>query len=495
MSLRSEASTSRAEALALRVAAPAIGKPTRFGTVCARFLAIEFIVVALAAYGSGVAYQYTAYAALDLRPEIDQYIPAALFLAALVTLVSIGLRHFRALQRQPLHAILWNGLGAVALAFSFFLSTLFLLKLMGEYSRGAFVFQVIAVSAGVCVMRTASYFWLQSATRSGLVEARRVVLIGNEQYRSQFGDLAKTAAIRSGGALPFPEHKNNEADRDSAFLFDTAAVRQIIDFCRSAQPDDIVILASQDELSAAPELARILSELPISVHIVPFGSVNVFGTSRIAELGDLKTLEVSRPPLSVFERGLKRTFDIIVASAGLILLAPLLAVVAIAIKLESRGPVLFWQKRHGYNNTTINVAKFRSMFVPEHEPEFVQASPNDSRVTHVGRILRRTNIDELPQLFNVLLGDMSIVGPRPHATAHNAMFEGRILPFSRRHNIKPGITGWAQINGHRGETNTLEKMQRRVEHDLYYIDNWSFLLDVKIVLLTLFSKRAYINAY
>jgi len=104
-------------------------------------------------------------------------------------------------------------------------------------------------------------------------------------------------------------------------------------------------------------------------------------------------------------------------------------------------------------------------------------------------------MDELPQLFNVLVGDMSIVGPRPHATVHNEMFEGRILPFSRRHNLKPGITGWAQVNGHRGETDTLEKMERRVEHDLYYIDNWSLLLDLKIILLTVFSKRAYMNAY
>src|SRR5581483_5809369 len=196
-----------------------------------------------------------------------------------------------------------------------------------------------------------------------------------------------------------------------------------------------------------------------------------------------------------FERTLKRAFDIVVATAGLVLLAPLFAIVAIAIKIESRGGVLYWQERHGYNNTVIRVAKFRSMYCNANDEQFVQAKRGDARITHVGRVLRRTNIDELPQLFNVLMGDMSIVGPRPHATAHNAMFEGRILPFSRRHNIKPGITGWAQINGHRGVTNTLEKMQRRVEHDLYYIDNWSFLLDIKIILLTLFSKRAYVNAY
>jgi exopolysaccharide biosynthesis polyprenyl glycosylphosphotransferase len=229
-------------------------------------------------------------------------------------------------------------------------------------------------------------------------------------------------------------------------------------------------------LAAAPELARLLSELPVNVHIVPIGSVNVFGTSRIAELGDLKTLQVSRSPLSLFDRALKRTFDVLVAVTGLILFSPLFAMVAVAIKLESRGPVLFWQKRHGYNNTTIEVAKFRSMLVTDDGGSFTQAKPNDERVTHVGRVLRRTNIDELPQLFNVLRGDMSIVGPRPHATTHNEMFEGKILPFSRRHNIKPGITGWAQVNGR----NSLS-WPERIELDLWYIEHRSLRLDIDIV--------------
>lgn len=125
---------------------------------------------------------------------------------------------------------------------------------------------------------------------------------------------------------------------------------------------------------------------------------------------------------------------------------------------------------------------------------FTQATTCNSRITRLGRILRRANIDELPQLFNVLRGEMSIVGPRPHPIALNKMFEERITPFSRRHNVKPGLTGWAQVNGFRGETDTIEKMQRRIEHDLYYIDNWSFIFDVKIVLMTVFSKSAYVNA-
>jgi len=492
MSVNSESSEIRADAGILSLAQPLSAKPTRLTAIYARILVLEFLAVAIAAYFSSVAYQYTA---LNLEPDIHEYVPAALFLAALVSLCTIGFRHFIALQRKPLHALLWSGLGAVALAFSFFLSTLFLLKLIGDYSRGAFIFQVIAIAVTVCITRTMSYFWLQSAIQSGSVEARHVVLIGSEHYRSQFANLVRTTAIRSTGSLPFPHHRNAKVGRDCQTLVDANAVRETIEFCRSVHPDDIVILASQEELAAAPELARMLSELPVNVHIVPIGSVNVFGTSQIAELGDLKTLQISRPPLSLFDRGLKRTFDIVVAATGLILFAPLFAMVAVAIKMESRGSVLFWQKRHGYNNTTIHVAKFRSMVVADDGDCFVQAKRRDSRVTRVGRVLRRTNIDELPQLFNVLVGNMSIVGPRPHATTHNEMFEGRILPFSRRHNIKPGITGWAQVNGHRGETDTLEKMQRRVEHDLYYIDNWSFLLDMKIILLTLFSKRAYINAY
>jgi lipopolysaccharide/colanic/teichoic acid biosynthesis glycosyltransferase len=169
---------------------------------------------------------------------------------------------------------------------------------------------------------------------------------------------------------------------------------------------------------------------------------------------------------------------------------------ALAIRLESRGPIFFRQRRHGYNNEVIEIIKFRTMRVVEDgEKIFTQAKMNDDRVTRLGRMLRRTNIDELPQLLNVLQGEMSIVGPRPHPLALNMLFQDRIAPFSRRHNVKPGLTGWAQVNGFRGPTDIIEKMQRRVEYDLYYIDNWSLLFDFKIILMTLFSKSSYLNAY
>ena len=204
-----------------------------------------------------------------------------------------------------------------------------------------------------------------------------------------------------------------------------------------------------------------------------------------------------RPPLSAFDLSIKRAFDVCASVLGLVALSPLLLTVSLGIKLESRGPILFRQNRHGYNNEIIPVVKFRTMNVVEDgesSATFKQVRSNDDRLTRLGRFLRRTNIDELPQLFNVLCGEMSLIGPRPHPIALNTMFRERIVPYSRRHNVKPGLTGWAQVNGFRGETDTFEKMQHRVEYDMFYIDNWSFLLDLKIILMTLFSKSAYQNA-
>ena len=204
-----------------------------------------------------------------------------------------------------------------------------------------------------------------------------------------------------------------------------------------------------------------------------------------------------RPPLSAFDLAVKRAFDVCASAIGLLTLSPLLLTVAFGIKLESRGPVLFRQNRHGYNNQLIPIIKFRTMTVVEDgetSATFTQARSNDDRVTRLGRVLRRTNIDELPQLINVLRGEMSLIGPRPHPIALNTIFREQIVPYSRRHNVKPGLTGWAQVNGFRGETDTFEKMQRRIEYDMFYVDNWSFIFDLKILLLTLFSKTAYHNA-
>jgi Undecaprenyl-phosphate glucose phosphotransferase len=256
-----------------------------------------------------------------------------------------------------------------------------------------------------------------------------------------------------------------------------------------------VILTSEADVASALALASAVSDLPVDVHVVPVGSIDLMAVSRITQFGDMVTMRIFQSPLTPLNRAIKRAFDVVAAIAGLILASPLFLIVPLAIKLDSRGPVVFRQTRHGYNNEPIRVLKFRSMTVMEEGDNFKPVVRGDRRVTRLGRVLRHTNLDELPQLFNVLVGDMSIVGPRPHATSQNEAFGKLISSFSRRHNVKPGITGWAQVNGYRGDTDTLDKMQRRVEHDLYYIDNWSLLLDLKIIVMTFFSTKVYWNAY
>jgi lipopolysaccharide/colanic/teichoic acid biosynthesis glycosyltransferase len=165
------------------------------------------------------------------------------------------------------------------------------------------------------------------------------------------------------------------------------------------------------------------------------------------------------------------------------------------IRLDSPGPIFFLQRRYGFNQREFRIVKFRTMTTLDDGGEIRQAARGDPRITRVGRWLRRWNIDEIPQLFNVLMGDMSLVGPRPHALAHNRDYERRISLYARRHNVKPGITGWAQIHGFRGQTDTDDKMRQRVEHDLYYIDNWSIWLDLRILAQTVLTPTAYRNAH
>jgi Undecaprenyl-phosphate glucose phosphotransferase len=357
---------------------------------------------------------------------------------------------------------------------------------------------VQAASVGLAVFCTRAIWFslLQRAIASGLVDARRVILIGDPDHCVQFGARAMANGFRTIRSFELPTVQTApSAPARSGTVRALPDTRELIANCRPVRAHDIIILISQQEIPTALALASGLSDLPVDVHVVPVGSLELMAISRITQFGNMVTMRIIQSPLTPFNRAVKRAFDLVASTVGLILLSPLLVVVSLAIKLDSHGPVLFCQTRHGYNNEPIRVLKFRTMTVMEDGDNFQPVTRHDPRVTRLGRYLRRTNIDELPQLLNVLAGDMSIVGPRPHATAQNETFVELISSFSRRHNVKPGITGWAQVNGYRGDTDTLEKMQRRVERDLYYIDNWSFLFDLRIILLTLFSREVYTNAY
>jgi undecaprenyl-phosphate galactose phosphotransferase/putative colanic acid biosynthesis UDP-glucose lipid carrier transferase len=215
----------------------------------------------------------------------------------------------------------------------------------------------------------------------------------------------------------------------------------------------------------------------------------------MTDIGLAKTVELKREPLRLQERVLKRVFDSLVASAALVVLSPMLFAIAVLIKLDSRGPVLFRQTRVGFNGRTFRILKFRTMKTLDDGSVIRQATRGDDRVTQIGRWLRATSADELPQLINVLLGDMSLVGPRPHAVAHDSQYDLAIANYAARHRVKPGITGWAQVCGYRGETPTVDLMLKRVEHDLWYIDHWSFWLDAMILLRTTIALMRPQNAY
>ena len=217
-------------------------------------------------------------------------------------------------------------------------------------------------------------------------------------------------------------------------------------------------------------------------------------------IGTVPVLDVVDKPIADWDLVLKWMFDKIVGSALLILLSPILIAAAVAVKLDSKGPVLFRQKRYGFNNELIEVFKFRSMYAEATDATAAKlVTKDDPRVTRVGRFIRKTSIDELPQLLNVVLkGNLSLVGPRPHALhakAEDRLYDQVVDGYFARHKVKPGITGWAQVNGWRGETDTSEKIQRRVEHDLYYIENWSVFFDLYILATTPFALLKSDNAY
>jgi Undecaprenyl-phosphate glucose phosphotransferase len=242
-------------------------------------------------------------------------------------------------------------------------------------------------------------------------------------------------------------------------------------------------------------LVRLLRVIPIPINLLPDQNVSRLLTTGTVNVGTAWTVELQRVPLTNVEQALKRSLDIVGAGIAFVLLLPLMLVVALCIKLDAKGPILFTQRRNGFNNSTFRIYKFRTMRVLEDGDIIPQATRGDPRVTRFGRLLRQTSIDELPQLFNVLIGSMSLVGPRPHAVAHNNEYQKLIANYAFRHHVKPGITGWAQVNGYRGQSLTIDVMAHRVEYDLWYINHWNIWLDLKILLKTMVLAYRQPTAY
>jgi putative colanic acid biosysnthesis UDP-glucose lipid carrier transferase len=240
-------------------------------------------------------------------------------------------------------------------------------------------------------------------------------------------------------------------------------------------------------ISAQPRIRKLLDELQdttASVYFLPDIYVFDLMQSRFDNVGGMPAIAICETPFMGLNGMIKRTSDIVLGSAILLLLLPLMLVIALAVRFTSPGPVIFRQRRYGLYGEEIIVYKFRSMTVTDDGSKIVQATKDDQRLTRIGAFLRRSSLDELPQFINVLQGRMSIVGPRPHAVAHNEQYRKLIKGYMLRHKVKPGITGWAQVNGMRGETETLDKMEARIQYDLDYLRSWSLWLDIWIILKT-----------
>jgi len=366
----------------------------------------------------------------------------------------------------------------------------FAMKTGGSFSRGSTLLFVFFGLAALLVERSIWRIILADGLAVRKFVGRKITLIVEEgsSARADIIELLARHGLQPVHQFVLPADQNDLRGRKRVIAKAVASVR-------GSRIEEIIIGADLDHWSSLKDLLSELRVLPLPVSLVPVGPASDLFRLPSHTIGETITVELQRGPRTALERSVTRTIDLVVAGTALILLLPLFLMTVIAIKLDSPGPVVFRQRRSGFNGRRFQIMKFRTMSVLEDGKTVVQAKPNDARVTRVGAWLRRTSIDELPQLFNVLQGNMSVIGPRPHALAHDDEFTTVVAKYAYRHHVKPGITGWAQVNGFRGQTNTVADIEKRVELDLWYIDNWSLALDFKIALMTVVGIIRGENAY
>ena len=390
--------------------------------------------------------------------------------------------------------------GGWALVFLTAMAMVFFLKLEGTYSR---VWLVSWFSLGLLVIaveRLCVAFFVRHLTRIGRLDRRTVVVGGGAAGEQLLHDLAaqKDSDLRIYGV--FDDRTDTRSPDVVAGFPKLGNVDDLVEFARHTRLDLVIFTLPITAEQRLLQMLRKLWVLPIDIRLAAHMNKLRFRPRSYSYIGNVPVLDVFDKPIADWDVVLKAAFDRIVGTICLLLASPIMLAVAIAVKTTSKGPILFKQKRYGFNNELIEVYKFRSMYADKLDYTAAkQVTRDDPRVTRVGRFIRKTSLDELPQLLNVIFqGNLSLVGPRPHAVnakAAERMYDEVVDGYFARHRVRPGITGWAQVNGWRGETDTPEKIQGRVEHDLYYIENWSILFDLYIVLITPFALLKAENAY
>ncbi|KQU79645.1 undecaprenyl-phosphate glucose phosphotransferase [Mesorhizobium sp. Root695] len=389
--------------------------------------------------------------------------------------------------------LVWAG------TFALMALTAFVMKMSEDYSRLLFGSWFVTGFVLIFGLRLVMSKLIRAWARDGRME-RRAVIVG--------GGKAAEILIRSVEKQPYNDIRicgifDDRGDKRSPPIVagypKLGTISELIEFARIARIDMLIVSLPLTAESRVLQLLKKLWVLPVDIRLSAHSNALQFRPRAYSYIGAVPMLDIFDKPINDWDSVAKRAFDIVFSLIGIVVFSPVMLATAIAIKLDSKGPVLFHQKRHGFNNEIIEVYKFRSMYTDKADPTAKQTvTKNDPRVTRVGRFIRKTSIDELPQFFNSLLGSLSLVGPRPHAIAaqsHNLLYNEVVDGYFARHKVKPGVTGWAQINGWRGEMDTNEKIRMRTEYDLYYIENWSLLFDLRILFLTPIRLLNTENAY
>jgi Undecaprenyl-phosphate glucose phosphotransferase len=464
------------------------GRWIRYKTVGYLTGALDYLMIVMASIVAGAAYHLIFLG--GYVPDLMSYVAAGNIVAALFVLGAASRGNYSpsaivSVRRQVRSVILFWSLAFLSLALF-----LFLAKSGSDFSRGSIViFGVLGFVSllGSHLRISAS---LKDALAQGTLAGDRAITIGD---RDAMMALSQASILSKAGAREVKRYAlPSVASADDAEALNI--VDEAVQFTRSNNVDCVLLALQWNDEVRRDAICERLQVLPIPVLLLPDRHVESI-YSRARQLARGFTVELQRPPLSSGELAMKRALDLIMACSLLVALVPLICIVALLIKLESPGSVIFSQRRKGFNGREFTIFKFRTMNVVEDGHVIIQARRNDPRITLVGRFLRATSIDELPQLLNVVHGQMSLVGPRPHAVAHDDGYAKAIAKYAFRQHVKPGLSGWAQVNGFRGETARLEQMAQRVECDLWYIKNWSFWLDLKILLLTGFELLRRRNAY
>lgn len=354
-----------------------------------------------------------------------------------------------------------------------------------------------ALATFLIVLSRSAIRWLLNALRANGYNTRYYAVVGINELAFRLVDSLENSPDLGLRLLGFyddrPETRTGPIPDEVGEKLGN--IQELVEHARQHRVDMIYITFPMRAEERIRNILAQLADTTASVYIVPDFFVFQLLHSRWTNIGGLPVVSVYENPFYGIDGFVKRAMDVVLASIFLVVLSPLMAAIAIAIKVTSPGPVFFRQRRYGLDGREIRVWKFRTMTVCEDGPTVVQAQKTDPRVTPIGAFLRRTSLDELPQLLNVLKGDMSLVGPRPHATAHNEEYRQLIQGYMLRHKVRPGMTGLAQVHGCRGETETVDKMARRVEWDLRYIREWSLWMDIKILIQTFWVVLRGQNAY